>query len=51
MRRRGAPDRLGADAVTLNEEDLAAIERAVPKGAAAGARYPARGMADLDSER
>jgi aryl-alcohol dehydrogenase-like predicted oxidoreductase len=40
-----------ADAVTLSEDDLAEIERAVPKGAAAGTRYPERGMADLDSER
>ena len=42
---------LGADTVTLSEDDLAAIERAVPKGAAAGARYPAQAMADLDSEK
>ena len=42
---------LGALAVTLGPEDLAAIERAVPKGAAAGARYPEAAMAALDSER
>jgi len=31
---------------------IAAIERAVPKGAAAGSRYsPAAAMADLDSEK
>jgi aryl-alcohol dehydrogenase-like predicted oxidoreductase len=30
---------------------LAAIERAVPKGAAAGERYAAAQMASLDSER
>ena len=32
---------LGALDVTLTQADLAAIERAVPKGAAAGQRYPA----------
>jgi hypothetical protein len=37
--------------VRLGPEDLAAIERAVPKGAAAGARYPEAAMAALDSER
>jgi aryl-alcohol dehydrogenase-like predicted oxidoreductase len=42
---------LGAMDVTLSPEDLAAIERVVPKGAAAGARYPGPAMADLDSER
>ena len=34
----------GAMAVTLTESDLARIEAAVPKGAAAGTRYPAGGM-------
>jgi aryl-alcohol dehydrogenase-like predicted oxidoreductase len=37
--------------VTLSPNDLAAIEAAVPKGAAAGDRYPAVAMRDLDSER
>ena len=44
-------DAVAALDVTLSAEDLAAIERAVPKDAAAGERYPARGMAELDSER
>ena len=35
----------------LTKEDLAAIERVVPKGAAAGERYGAEQMAMLDSER
>ena len=35
----------------LSEDDLAAIERAVPPGAAAGGRYDERQMAMLDSER
>ena len=37
--------------IALTGEDLAAIEKAVPKGAAAGDRYAARQMQDLDSER
>ncbi|WP_353942456.1 aldo/keto reductase [Streptomyces sp. HUAS MG91] len=42
---------LGALDVTLDEADLAAIEEAVPAGAAAGDRYAAAQMAALDSER
>jgi aryl-alcohol dehydrogenase-like predicted oxidoreductase len=42
---------LGAARVTLGDADLAAIEAAVPKNAAAGERYNAHGMAMLDSER
>jgi aryl-alcohol dehydrogenase-like predicted oxidoreductase len=42
---------LGAIDVTLTAEDLAAIERAVPKGSAAGERYPSSQMHQLDSER
>ena len=41
---------LGALPVRLTTADLAAIERAVPKGAAAGERYAAAQMAHLDSE-
>ncbi|MEV6202353.1 aldo/keto reductase [Streptomyces sp. NPDC051771] len=41
---------LGALDVTLEAADLAAIEEAVPAGAAAGERYPAAQMAHLDSE-
>ncbi|MFF0480062.1 aldo/keto reductase [Streptomyces sp. NPDC004435] len=41
---------LGALDVVLDASDLAAIERAVPAGAAAGERYPAAQMAHLDSE-
>ena len=37
--------------LTLNADDLAAIEQAMPKGAAAGDRYPSVQMAMLDSER
>jgi aryl-alcohol dehydrogenase-like predicted oxidoreductase len=50
-RRDRLAESLGALRVTLSPQDLAAIERAVPKGAAAGSRYPERAMADLDSER
>jgi aryl-alcohol dehydrogenase-like predicted oxidoreductase len=42
---------LGALELELDAEDLERIERAVPAGAAAGARYPEPAMADLDSER
>jgi len=42
---------LGALEVALSEEDLAAIERAVPAGTAAGRRYDDQQMAILDSER
>jgi aryl-alcohol dehydrogenase-like predicted oxidoreductase len=42
---------LGALDVSLDQTDLAAIERAVPANAAAGDRYAAAQMAMLDSER
>lgn len=42
---------LGALDISLNADDLAALERVVPPGAAAGARYNAQGMVSLDSER
>jgi aryl-alcohol dehydrogenase-like predicted oxidoreductase len=42
---------LAALEVELTDDDLAEIERLVPPGAAAGERYPAPGMAQLDSER
>ncbi|MGP4015785.1 aldo/keto reductase [Saccharopolyspora sp. 5N708] len=42
---------LGALDVPLGEADLAAIEDAVPADAAAGARYAAAQLAQLDSER
>ncbi|MBO9557144.1 MAG: aldo/keto reductase [Caulobacter sp.] len=42
---------LGALDVALSADDLAAIERAVPKDAAAGTRYAEAQMAHLDSER
>ncbi|MFB7288020.1 aldo/keto reductase [Actinacidiphila glaucinigra] len=41
---------LGALDVTLDSDDLAAIETAVPADAAAGERYPQSQMAHLDSE-
>ena len=50
-RRERLTESLGALDVVLSTGDLAAIERAVPKDAAAGTRYPAMAMADLDSER
>ncbi len=50
-RRDRLAEALGASDVALSAQDLAEIERAVPKNAAAGERYPAMAMADLDSER
>jgi aryl-alcohol dehydrogenase-like predicted oxidoreductase len=42
---------LGALDLTLGADDLAAIEGAVPAGAAAGSRYPDASLHALDSER
>lgn len=50
-RRDRLAEALGALDVTLDADALAAIERAVPKGSAAGNRYPDAQMAHLDSER
>ncbi len=50
-RRDRLDEALGALDVTLDAADLAAIEEAVPAGAAAGERYPEAQMAHLDSER
>lgn len=49
-RRDRLAEALGALDVTLDDADLAAIEQAVPAGAASGARYPEAQMAHLDSE-
>ncbi|MER8221090.1 aldo/keto reductase [Streptomyces sp. NPDC094143] len=48
-RRDRLTEALGALDVTLDETDLAAIEEAVPAGAAAGDRYPAAQMAHLEA--
>jgi aryl-alcohol dehydrogenase-like predicted oxidoreductase len=50
-RRDRLQESLGALDVHLSQEDLAAFEHAVPKGAAAGGRYPPQQLAFLDSER
>jgi len=50
-RRPQLTEALGALDVRLAAEDLAAIEAAMPKDAAAGGRYGTAQMADLDSER
>jgi aryl-alcohol dehydrogenase-like predicted oxidoreductase len=50
-RRDQLAEALGATELRLTAEDLEAIERAVPAGAAAGDRYHAPQMATLDSER
>ncbi|MFG3285224.1 aldo/keto reductase [Streptomyces sp. NPDC048111] len=49
-RRDRLAEALGALGVELTAADLAAIEAAVPAGAAAGERYPQAQMAHLDSE-
>jgi aryl-alcohol dehydrogenase-like predicted oxidoreductase len=50
-RRDRLTEALGALDVALTSEDLEEIEKAVPKGGAAGDRYPAAHMKELDSER
>lgn len=50
-RRDRLQESLGALEVVLDADDLAAIERAVPKDAAAGTRYAEPLMAHLDSEK
>ncbi len=50
-RRDQLAEAMGAIDVEVAPGDLAAIERAVPAGAAAGDRYHAPQMASIDSER
>jgi len=50
-RRDQLTEAVGALDVALTAEDLETIERAVPKGAAAGTRYPAAMQQHLDSEQ
>jgi len=50
-RRNRLTEALGALDVTLSKSDLSAIEKAVPRGSAAGERYAPAQMAILDSER
>ena len=50
-RRARLTEALGSLDVRLSAADLEQIEKAVPKGAAAGERYAASQMATLDSER
>ena len=50
-RRDQLAEALGALEIELSPEELEAIERAVPRGAAAGDRYHEQQMATLDSER
>jgi aryl-alcohol dehydrogenase-like predicted oxidoreductase len=50
-RREQLKESLGALDVQLTPEDIAAIEAAVPRDAAVGARYPEQQMAVLDSEK
>ncbi len=50
-RRDRLTEALGALSVKLSEADMAAIERAIPKDAAVGGRYPEAQLAHLDSEK
>lgn len=50
-RRDRLKESLGASDFSLTPEDLAAIERAVPRNSAAGTRYAEAQMAHLDSEK
>jgi aryl-alcohol dehydrogenase-like predicted oxidoreductase len=48
-RRRYLEENLGALEVELTAEDLAAIEKATPRGSVAGARYNPEMMAYVDA--
>ena len=50
-RRDRLDEAIGAVGLELTQDDLAAIDRAMPTGAAAGERYDERQMAMLDSEQ
>ena len=50
-RRDRLTEALGSQQVSLTEADLAAIEAAMPKDAAAGERYPAAQLVHMDSEK
>jgi aryl-alcohol dehydrogenase-like predicted oxidoreductase len=50
-RRDRLAEALGALELELSDDDLTALDLAVPADAAAGDRYPEAAMADLDSER
>jgi aryl-alcohol dehydrogenase-like predicted oxidoreductase len=50
-RRDRLAEALGALNVSLSAENLASLTRAVPANAAAGDRYPATALVDLDSEK
>lgn len=50
-RRPQLEEAIGALRIELRADDLARIERTIPPGAVAGARYDAHAMAQLDSER
>ena len=48
---RSLTEALGALDVTLTPQHLAALAKAFPPGAAAGARYPEAQLVHMDSER
>ena len=48
-RRRWLRENIAAAAITLSDDDVAALEAAVPRGAVVGERYAASGMANLNA--
>ena len=50
-RRASLHESLAATGLTLSAAEIAEIEAAVPRGVAAGERYPAAVLAHMDSER
>jgi aryl-alcohol dehydrogenase-like predicted oxidoreductase len=50
-RRDRLAEALGAVAVNLSPDDLASLARALPRGAAAGERYPSAALVHMDSEK
>jgi aryl-alcohol dehydrogenase-like predicted oxidoreductase len=50
-RRDALTEALGASQLELSADDLNRIEQSVPRGAAAGERYPAQVLAHMDSEK
>jgi aryl-alcohol dehydrogenase-like predicted oxidoreductase len=50
-RRDRLAEALGALNLTLSADDLAKLAKALPRGAAAGERYPAAALAHMDSEK
>lgn len=48
-RRKWLRDNVATDAIALSDDDVAALERAVPRDAVSGDRYPQRSMSSLNA--